>query len=413
MTSNPRYSMLDSMTLRCSRCGYQNDPQFRFCGMCGAALRPPESEDRKADVSEQASHMAEQTVGSNGSSFEPMPVEPLLAQLTAAQKFQSERAARGYSSEPRNQFYGPEPVHGQRTPVNVTGPSFLGLSESGDRGAEYLLEDEPHPGRKRTLLAALLLLIAVGAWMLHWRKTGSPWMFQSRAQSASTSSSSPQNIAMPSEVAPPMANQPKLEKPMTGVGDRPPTDDSAKAGDGASGKPLPAPDSSGNESSEKTPSDEGSDSRKQPASGTNAETSEAGSVQVPSATVQRRAVRGSTHTAALETSGLTAVAQNPAQDSLYIEGQKYLYGSSGVRQNCALAQQNLLAAAKNDNSKADSTLGTMYATGHCVPRDIPLAYRWFARALRSDPQNVRLERDAEILWNQMTPPEKQLALKNQ
>jgi TPR repeat protein len=98
---------------------------------------------------------------------------------------------------------------------------------------------------------------------------------------------------------------------------------------------------------------------------------------------------------------------------LYLEGQKYLYGGHGVRQNCALARQNLLAAANNDNSKAESTLGTMYATGHCVPRDIPLAYRWFARALHADPRNTRLEKDAEIMWNQMTPPERQLALRNQ
>ena len=39
---------------------------------------------------------------------------------------------------------------------------------------------------------------------------------------------------MPSEVAPPMANdQQKLEKPMTGVGDRPLTDENAKADDSA------------------------------------------------------------------------------------------------------------------------------------------------------------------------------------
>ena len=181
---------------------------------------------------------------------------------------------------------------------------------------------------------------------------------------------------------------------------QPPTEPAASdnSGNRASGKPT-----SGNEaadagkppSTKKTPSDDAGTAETPPPSSRK------------SASGTNRASRGS------DSADLAPDASNPAEDSLYLEGQKYLYGGHGVRQNCALAQQNLLAAAKNDNSKAESTLGTMYATGHCVPRDIPLAYRWFARALHADPRNTRLEKDAEIMWNQMTPPERQLALKNQ
>jgi hypothetical protein len=426
MTSNLRYTMLDSTDIRCTRCGYENDPQFRFCGMCGAALRPLQAEDREADASAQTDHLSAQVTEPNRLPAEPMPIEPLLAQLTAARKFQQERPASppasSYSSELRNEFHGAEPVHGQRTPVSVAGPSFLGLSESNDRGVEYLLEDEPHPGRKRTALALLLLLIAAGAWILHWRKTGSPGLFQSSAPLAAKSSASPQYApVMPSEVAPPTANdQQKLEKPMTGVGDRPlpddaaKTDDSAKSNTTASNNPTEAADNSGNRASGKpTSSNEAADTvqppstkKTQPDSAGTAETTQPSSRK--SASETNRADRTNSDTAEL-----APAASNPAEDSLYLEGQKYLYGGHGVRQNCALAQQNLLAAAKNDNSKAESTLGTMYATGHCVPRDIPLAYRWFARALHADPRNTRLEKDAEIMWNQMTPPERQLALRNQ
>ena len=422
MTSNPRYTMLDSTDIRCTRCGYENDPQFRFCGMCGAALRPLQAEDREADASAQ--NLPARVTEANRLPAEPMPIEPLLAQLTAAQKFQPDRPASppasSYSSELRNEFRGAEPVHGERTPLSVTGPSFLGLSESSDRGVEYLLEDEPHPGRKRTVLVFLLLLIVAGAWILHWRKTGSTWPFQSSAPLASKSSSSPQDVpVMPSEVAPPMANdQQKLEKPMTGVGDRPLTDENAKADDSsksdtaASNEPA-APDNAGNRASGKpTSGNEAADAGKPPST-KKTPSDDAGTAETPppssrkSASGTNRASRGS------DSADLAPDASNPAEDSLYLEGQKYLYGGHGVRQNCALAQQNLLAAAKNDNSKAESTLGTMYATGHCVPRDIPLAYRWFARALHADPRNTRLEKDAEIMWNQMTPPERQLALKNQ
>jgi TPR repeat protein len=61
------------------------------------------------------------------------------------------------------------------------------------------------------------------------------------------------------------------------------------------------------------------------------------------------------------------------------------------------------------NSKAQTVLGTMYATGHCVGRDLPSAYRWFARALHEEPQNSRISADLQVLWRQMTPQEKQLA----
>jgi hypothetical protein len=417
MTSNPRYTMLDSRDIRCTRCGYENDPQFRFCGMCGAALRPLQAEDREADASAQ--NLPAQVTEPNKLPPEPMPVEPLLAQLTAAQKFQPERVASppasSYSSELRNEVFGAEPVHGQRTPVSVTGPSFLGLSESSsDRGVEYLLEDEPHPGRKRTVLALLLLLIVAGAWILHWRKTGSPWPFQSSAPLASKSSSSPQDVpAMPSEVAPPMANeQQKLEKPMTGVGDRPLTDDNAKS-DTAASNGTAAPDNSGDRASGKPISgNEAADTGQAPST-KKTQSDDAGTAEATPPSSRKSASDTNRADRSSDSAALAPAASNPAEDSLYLEGQKYLYGGHGVRQNCALARQNLLAAAKNDNSKADSTLGTMYATGHCVPRDIPLAYRWFARALHADPRNTRLEKDAEIMWNQMTPPERQLALKNQ
>jgi len=55
----------------------------------------------------------------------------------------------------------------------------------------------------------------------------------------------------------------------------------------------------------------------------------------------------------------------------------------------------------------------MYATGHCVSRDLPLAYRWFAMALQHDPGNTRLQSDLQVLWNQMTADERQIAMRRQ
>jgi TPR repeat protein len=70
-------------------------------------------------------------------------------------------------------------------------------------------------------------------------------------------------------------------------------------------------------------------------------------------------------------------------------------------------------AAERSNAKGESVLGAMYATGYCVPRDLPLAYRWFAKALRQESDNARFEGNVQILWNQMTPDERQTAMRPQ
>ena len=80
-----------------------------------------------------------------------------------------------------------------------------------------------------------------------------------------------------------------------------------------------------------------------------------------------------------------------------------------MRANCDEAVRNLKEASAKQNAKARSTFGTMYATGHCVPRDLPTSYSWFALALRADPNNQILEKDLVAIWNQMTPPERQMA----
>jgi TPR repeat protein len=107
---------------------------------------------------------------------------------------------------------------------------------------------------------------------------------------------------------------------------------------------------------------------------------------------------------------ITAPASDDKGDASFRKGTAYLYGQ-GAPQNCDEAVKNLRAASAKQNAKARSTFGTMYATGHCVPRDLPTSYSWFALALRADPNNQILEKDLVAVWNQMTPPERQMAAK--
>lgn len=90
------------------------------------------------------------------------------------------------------------------------------------------------------------------------------------------------------------------------------------------------------------------------------------------------------------------------------KGEAYLYGR-GAPENCDQAVKYLKSASAKSSAKARSAFGTMYATGHCVARDLPTSYLWFAMALRVDPNNQILEKDLSAIWNQMTPPERQLA----
>lgn len=92
------------------------------------------------------------------------------------------------------------------------------------------------------------------------------------------------------------------------------------------------------------------------------------------------------------------------------QAEAYLYGR-GVPQDCERAVSMLKSEADRSNPRARSTLGSMYATGHCVSRDLPTAYRYFALVLRTDPENAAASQNLESLWKQMTPPERQAAIK--
>jgi len=92
------------------------------------------------------------------------------------------------------------------------------------------------------------------------------------------------------------------------------------------------------------------------------------------------------------------------------EAQKYIYGR-GVSQDCERGMRLLKPAAAQANPKAMIEMGALYSAGLCTPHDLPTAYRWFAMALRKDPDNQPVQADLQKLWGEMTQPERQLAIK--
>ena len=115
----------------------------------------------------------------------------------------------------------------------------------------------------------------------------------------------------------------------------------------------------------------------------------------------------------MEAKKLAAKTQQAArspEDSNVLIAQKYLYGQ-GVRQDCNRALTLLRPAADSSSVKARTLLGAMYATGHCVPQNLPSSYHWFALALREDPNNIWVSRNLQSIWNQMSDSEKQTAMR--
>jgi TPR repeat protein len=92
------------------------------------------------------------------------------------------------------------------------------------------------------------------------------------------------------------------------------------------------------------------------------------------------------------------------------EAQKYLYGR-GAPQDCDRGLRLLRPAANQAQPKAMIEMGALYSAGLCTPHDLPTAYRWFAMALRKDPENTAVQADLQKLWREMTQPERQLAIK--
>ena len=92
------------------------------------------------------------------------------------------------------------------------------------------------------------------------------------------------------------------------------------------------------------------------------------------------------------------------------EAHKYLYGK-GASQDCERGLRLLKPAANRADPKAMVEMGALYSAGLCTPRDLPTAYRWFAIALRKEPDNESLQNDLQKLWGEMTQPERQLAIK--
>ncbi len=314
----------------------------------------------------------------------------------------------------------------------MSGPSFLGLGDERSRDLDYLLEDDAPRGHGRLYLTLLLLILSGGLLAWHWQRDGYPWRYPQKAavSSVTVSPAAPAPDAVAAEAPPvvpvePTANPAPPETAAATGGSVQTTAGPTLAGSPPAGQTAGGSNTSDNPAAAAKPADQtlapdqNPDSGEAAARAPNADASpgsEAGTAKPPSP--ETKAPKETRIAATAPMPKAPALKPSPTapattfEDRLVADGEKYLYGR-GVPEDCSRAQRNLQIAARESNAKAQTLLGAMYATGHCVGRDLPTAYRWFAKALHGDPGNSRVQRDLEVLWKQMTPEERQVAMKSQ
>ncbi len=410
--------------MRCARCGNDNPDENRFCGMCGATLL-------KVPAAAVAETQTQRAAGAS-------PVLPSPVTVAAAPPPAPPRPAPPVQhSEPvRSEPVRSDPVRREPT---ISGPSFLGLNDPGprkraslsidphsssnSRGLDYLLDDEEEPrrgGAGKIVLILLALALAVGFGYLRWRNQGFGWLTSSAAKPSPAAETPADNSTSTSpagtpDAQPPASSQPAASQPpaaatkapdaaATGTAN-PPSGTAAQtpAPDTDTANPAPAKADAPKASTKTNPpadaDDDNSSEEKEPVA-----TKAAAPAPKPDRVEKPRAGRE-------PATPRSSFAPKPVSTGDPVaEAQRYLYGR-GAAQDCDRGLRILKPAANESNSKAMIQMGALYSAGLCTPRDLPTAYRWFAHALRKDPDNQAVQTDLQKLWGEMTQPERQLAIK--
>ncbi len=381
--------------MRCSRCGNENPDGNRFCGMCGTTLLTPSA------IAETVTQRA----ASSGTAMPP-PEQPVSVLRPAVEL-------------PRPP--APEPDEPDDTPL-ISGPSFLGLSDpnprkrstlsrdsQSSRSLDYLLQDEPEEeggGAGKIILILAVLALAAAFGYMTWKNQGVGWLTAmlskppAPTQTATQPENSPPSPA-PTETQTPATSgsTPADNQPAPAQAQPATSPDNGKPNTPAATQPpaVATPKSDEKTSSAANPSDDGEDDapEEKPA----APATPTAQPEKPKAAVVKPAPKPN-----------AAVAPAKPVDTVS-EAQKYLYGRGGAAQDCDRGLRLLKPAANAANPKAMIEMGALYSAGLCTPRDLPTAYRWFAIALRKEPDNEAVQKDLQKLWSEMTQPERQLAIK--
>jgi len=414
--------------VRCPRCGNENSEENRFCGMCGAKLLATPA----AVTSTPAGVAAPVAVASSAPTTTTRSTAP---SSTAAPVITRPQAAPPRASMPLPQ-----------DPPTISGPSFLGLNDppssrkraslstdphSRSGNLDYLLEDEDEHrggGAGKVFLILLALALAVGFGYLRWKNQGIPWLHLSPSKPAATAQNSDgTDTASPATAPSPDANAPAgasatpsnttpAQPAAQGAPQQPAPDSSSTSAPPAATSPASTPDG-GNPPANAAPATGDATKASSDTSNASPDSAAAAPAEAAKEPAKESAPDASDATPAPPPkpkkpapapkphAGVSSTPSDPVS-----EAQKYIYGR-GVTQDCERGMRLLKPAAAQANPKAMVEMGALYSAGLCTPHDLPTAYRWFAMALRKEPDNQAIQTDLQKLWSEMTQPERQLAIK--
>jgi len=440
--------------VRCGLCGNENADTNYYCGMCGGALV------RKNQAPASAATPASAPV--NGGATPRQNSAPAQGQVSTqatrvvSQPTRQSAAVESPRPRPQADVYAQSPQREDLVPA-ITGPSFLGLNvpqvrrndgresayvDSGGRDSvdhdsrarashhdtlrssgsvDYLLEDEEEPKRGWGKLLAFVIALALvgGLGYLRWKQGGFDWLLANKkpAASAEQTASAPDTTSgkdtTGDTAAGSVASQPAAQTSTAAPAAA--SNDSASTAASANSGAAPVADAAAPQTSAPTDSQSSSPAASQPTGAANP-AADSGAPPAQTATTPSSKADEDSDSDATAPAEAPAVSKRlqrkptPAKPlDAVAEAERYIYGN-GVRQDCDRGLR-LLKPAAQANAKAMISLGTLYSTGTCTPRDLPTAYRWFAMALHKEPDNLPLQNDLQKLWSQMTQPERQLAIK--
>lgn len=414
--------------MRCPRCGNENSDENRFCGMCGAKMLPAPAVVASTPVTVSASPQA--------SSARPTPPLSPAAPLSRPQAITPTR---------------PSPPPMEEHEAFINGPSFLGLNDpaprkraslssdphSSSNNLDYLLDDEEEPrrgGAGKFVLILLALALAVGFGYLRWKNQSLPtWLHLSPSKPPATAQDSDPTDTTPPATTPsttpattpaatPSATTPAAPAATSPAASQPAAEATQQAADSSattsspSGTPAapPAPPAStspaaGDAADSSDASNSSSDAASKPNEPATKAPAEEPAAAAATATQPAPTPKPKRAVSERAPKPAAGVASTASGDSV-AEAQKYIY-ARGASQDCERGMRLLKPAAAQANPKAMIEMGALYSAGLCTPHDLPTAYRWFAMALRKDPDNQAVQADLQKLWSEMTQPERQLAIK--
>ena len=388
----------------CPSCGENNSANFKFCGMCGTSL-----EQRRPAGAPRVGGSDAVRASQNDVADARVPTRTTLGAVRESQSVGTSFGTSGPSFLGLNQPFNDGPGNRPTSGGSADEP-FSGLDS-------FFEQDEPGvSARGIILMLVLLAVLGGGGWWAYTHYNGAASGANANAQTNSQSSSqnSQANPQAGAQTESPIATS----QPSAAGGDSASNTKAAETTPASANAPANSSASTSSSQPAVVPPNESANSvpplavepksERQPQTPPKAVEQKRAAESKRAAREQKLAradIKPATHAVS------NAEASGDKGDTEFKRGEAYLYGR-GMPENCDQAIRSLKEASAKQNAKARSAFGTMYATGHCVPRDLPTSYSWFAQALRVDPNNQVLSKDLTAVWNQMTPPERQMAARN-